>query len=62
MVSGTKDGTLRVWDWEEKEMLFKFQDPKYTLWQFAATYRELARSMKKDGIHHIQAWDLEEIE
>ena len=62
IVSGAKDGTLRVWDWGKKEMLFQFQDPKYTLWQFTATDKRLATAMKKGGIFYIQVWDLEEIE
>ncbi|EPE24832.1 WD40 repeat-like protein [Glarea lozoyensis ATCC 20868] len=65
VVTGARDGTLKVWDWDKKDMLFEFGDPELRLLSgFGTAHGMLYTDSGKSGLgpHHVQIWDLGEIE
>jgi WD40 repeat protein len=63
VVTGGRDGRLKVWDWENEEWLFDLQNLLHTVWRFVTSYGKLAMaSWKVNEIYHIQIWELDEIQ
>jgi WD40 repeat protein len=63
VTAGSKDGRLKVWDWENEEWLFDLQDPVHMVSLITTAYEKLAvASWDKNGLHHIQVWELDEIQ
>ena len=67
VVTGGKDGRVKVWDWENEEWLFDLQDlhdPAFAVvGKFTTAYGKLAVALwEKNGLNQIQVWELAEIE
>lgn len=63
---GTKDGRIKVWDWESERWLFDLQDPLHLIAVMTTGYGKLAVTSWSTGesaeLYHIQVWDLDQVQ
>lgn len=61
---GTKDGVLKVWDWESQKWLFNLQDPATLIANVTTAHGKLAVASwtESSELNRIQVWDLGEIQ